>query len=79
MRKCNVRIEDQHFHELHHALGCPWPDEIMGETYRNHFATDADSDNEKGWLLWNDGWGHIEGHDYHSFVAVCPTWIMFGK
>lgn len=43
MKKCNVRIADKHFHELHHALGCPWPDEIMGETYRNHFATDGDS------------------------------------
>ncbi|SLN74660.1 hypothetical protein ROJ8625_04076 [Roseivivax jejudonensis] len=44
MTRCNVRIEDQHFHEMHHALGNPWPDEIAGETYRNYFATDADSD-----------------------------------
>ena len=40
---------------------------------------DHDGDNEQGWLLWNDGWGQIEGHGYHSFVAVCPTWIIFGK
>ncbi|AZV00364.1 hypothetical protein IQ24_01803 [Paracoccus sulfuroxidans] len=44
MKKCNVRITSKHFHELHHALGYPWPEEIMGETYRNHFATDAGSD-----------------------------------
>lgn len=43
MNKCNVRIEDKHFHELHHALGCPWPDEITMGTYRNYFATDASS------------------------------------
>lgn len=43
MRKCNVRVDDPHFHEIHHALGCPWPDEIMGDTYRNYFATDSNS------------------------------------
>lgn len=43
MRKCYVKITDPHFRELHHALGCPWPDEIMGDTYRNYFATDAGS------------------------------------
>lgn len=43
MEKCNVRIKDKHFQEMHHALGRPWPDEIMGETYRNYFATDVDS------------------------------------
>ena len=38
MRKFNTRIDDKHFQEIHHALGCPWPDEIMGETYRNYFS-----------------------------------------
>jgi hypothetical protein len=44
MRACNVIIRDKHYHEMHHALGCPWPDEIMGETYRNYFAIDADTE-----------------------------------
>ncbi|WP_407496786.1 hypothetical protein [Pseudooceanicola sp. MF1-13] len=43
MQKCDVRIEDKHFHELHHALGCPWPDEVLGETYRNYFAASPNS------------------------------------
>ena len=43
-KKCNVRIDDKHFQEMHHALGCPWPDEIMGETYRNYFACDLESE-----------------------------------
>ena len=43
MKKFNCIIRDRHFQELHHALGCPWPDEIMGETYRNYFAVDATS------------------------------------
>lgn len=44
MTKCNVIIRDKHFQEMHHALGCPWPDEVMGETYRNYFATDFAGD-----------------------------------
>lgn len=44
MRKFNTRIDDRHFQEIHHALGCPWPDEIMGETYRNYFCTGDDTD-----------------------------------
>lgn len=57
--KCNVRVEDPHFHELHHALGCPWPDEIMGETFRNHFALcDGDRDNASRFRAsphWSNG------------------------
>lgn len=43
-KKFNTRIEDRHFQEMHHALGCPWPDEIMGETYRNYFCTGEDTE-----------------------------------
>lgn len=62
MRRCNVRIEDKHYHELHHALGCPWPDEIAGETYRNHFATDAGSDTAarmRSSEHWTNGTGRL--------------------
>ena len=38
MKKFNTRIDDRHFQEIHHALGCPWPDEVLGETYRNYFS-----------------------------------------
>ena len=59
MRKFNVRIEDKHFHELHHALGCPWPQDIMGETYRDHFAVsegdDATIARMKASPHWTDG------------------------
>ena len=44
MLKLNVRIADNHFQEIHHALGCPWPDEIMGETYRNYFSVGDDNE-----------------------------------
>ena len=40
---------------------------------------DHDGDNEKGWLIWNDSWGQIEGFGYSSFLAIAPMWIMYGK
>lgn len=39
---------------------------------------DHDGDNEKGWRLYNEGWGRINGYDY-SIVAVKPAWAMYGK
>lgn len=44
MRRFNTRIKDRHFQEIHHALGCPWPDEVMGETYRNYFSIGDDTE-----------------------------------
>lgn len=40
---------------------------------------DHDGHNEEGWLVWNDGWGQIDGYGYSSFIAIEPMWIMFGK
>ena len=44
MLKFNTRIEDRHFQEIHHAIGCPWPDQIMGETHRNYFSVGDDTE-----------------------------------
>ena len=57
MSKCNVIIRDKHFQEMHHALGCPWPDQVMGETYRNYFATDfaGDIDRMAASPHWTNG------------------------
>ncbi|MEY8801939.1 hypothetical protein AB9K35_16645 [Leisingera sp. XS_AS12] len=52
-------------------------DWLQAQTYPAQ--PDHDGDNKEGWLLWNDGWGQVDGHGYHSFCAVRPTWIMFGK
>ena len=38
-----------------------------------------DGDNEKGWLLYCDDWGHIADYGYHAFMAVKPIWCMYGK
>ncbi len=40
---------------------------------------DHDGDSEKGWLCYCDGWGRIDGFDYHSFMAVRPFWQHYGK
>ena len=37
-------IDNLHFQEIHHALGCPWPEEVMSETYRNYFCTGDDTE-----------------------------------
>lgn len=58
MRKFNTRINNRHFQEIHHALGCPWPDEIMGETYRNYFSIGNDSETAERMRAsphWSDG------------------------
>ena len=39
---------------------------------------DHDGDNGKGWRLYNESWGRVEGYTY-GFVAVQPAWAMYGK
>ena len=40
---------------------------------------DHDGDNGKGWSMWNDAWGHIEGHGWQACAAIAPEWQMYGK
>lgn len=39
---------------------------------------DHDGDNGKGWTVYNDYWGHVDSQ-YQAFIAVTPTWAMYGK
>lgn len=39
---------------------------------------DHDGDNGRGWRLYNEGWGHVDG-EYHGWIAVSPAWAMDGK
>lgn len=39
---------------------------------------DHDGDNEKGWRVYNEAWGHVDD-EYAGFVAVTPSWAMYGK
>lgn len=39
---------------------------------------DIDGDCKKGWRIFNEAWGHV-GRDCYAFVAVRPTWALYGK
>ena len=39
---------------------------------------DHDGDNGKGWRLYNESWGHVDG-EYQAFLAVQPVWACYGK
>ena len=40
---------------------------------------DHDGDNGRGWYMYTEGWGHIDGYGYQAFLAVETHWIMYGK
>lgn len=39
---------------------------------------DHDGDNGRGWNVYTEGWGHVDGQ-WQAFVAVSPAWAMYGK
>lgn len=39
---------------------------------------DQDGSNKKGWIVYRDFWGHVNGSPY-AIVAVKPNWSMYGK
>jgi hypothetical protein len=39
---------------------------------------DHDGDNSRGWRVFNEAWGHVDGL-WGAIVAVQPAWAMHGK
>lgn len=39
---------------------------------------DHDGDNGKGWRVYNEAWGHVNG-EWQAFCAIEPVWLMYGK
>lgn len=39
---------------------------------------DHDGDNGRGWRIYNESWGHVDGM-WQAFVAIEPAWLMYGK
>ena len=39
---------------------------------------DHDGDNDKGWRIYNESWGHVNS-EWQAFFAVQPVWAMYGK
>lgn len=38
---------------------------------------DHDGDNELGWRVYTEDWGHIKG--YHNALAIKPAYLWYGK
>ena len=38
-----------------------------------------DGDNKQGWRVFNESWGHVKPYDWHAFLAIKPSWAMYGK
>lgn len=69
-RKFNTIIRDKHFQKLHHALGCPWPEQIKGETYRNYFAAGPDSDEARRMAASPHWTGGTTAHGHAYFYVT---------
>lgn len=41
-------------------------------------APDHDGDNEEGFKVFNEAWGHVF-NEWQAFVAITPIWAMYGK
>lgn len=39
---------------------------------------DHDGDNEKGFRVYNEDWGHV-ANSHYAFAAVLPIWAWYGK
>lgn len=39
---------------------------------------DHDGDNSKGFRVFNEAWGHVEGESY-AICGIEPAWLMHGK
>lgn len=39
---------------------------------------DHDGSNHKGFIMFNDAWGHVGG-DHYAVIAIGPAWAMVGK
>lgn len=40
---------------------------------------DHDGDNERGWRLYKENWGHVDTFGHGSICAIEPMWIEYGK
>lgn len=39
---------------------------------------DHDGDNYKGFMVYNDSWGHVF-NAYQAIIGITPIWAMYGK
>ena len=68
-----------------HPLPAPLKGEALVGFVRSWLETvdygkedDTDGHCKKGWHVYNDAWGYIDGDPY-AFVAIEPVWLVYGK
>jgi len=53
-----------------------WLQKVDYDQYEEQL--DHDGDNDKGFRIFNENWGHVGDHHY-AFVAIKPAWAWIGK
>lgn len=54
-----------------------WLQEQSADTYQD-YIDDYDVDMHKGFVIYNEEWGHVAGSAY-AILAVLPMWAWYGK
>lgn len=54
-----------------------WLQKVDYEDYEKPYD-DGDVQNEKGFRIFNEMWGHVDSNSY-AFVAIKPAWAWLGK
>lgn len=76
-----------HWSESDRATKLPFPmtlaqaaDFAIGWLEHADYGNEPDHDGSKGkgWRIYNEAWGHVDG-DWSAFVAIEPAWAMYGK
>lgn len=50
----------------------------LAKTKPDYPKPDHDGDNEQGFRIFNEAWGHVYG-EWEAFIAITPIWAMYGK
>lgn len=51
---------------------------VRSADYVDKSCWDSEVDRKKGFRVYNEAWGHI-GSDHYAFVAIKPTFMLYGK
>lgn len=58
------------------AFASAWLFEAQYTEYEEE--PDIDGSCGKGWRLYNESWGHVDG-EWQASLAIMPAWAMHGK
>lgn len=55
-----------------------WLQKVDYDIYEEPCDDGGDVENVKGFRIFNEMWGHVDG-DHYAFIAVKPAWAWLGK